>query len=77
MANDSKFGLGVSIWTKDLDAAYEAVERIDSGIIWINRHLRIPPEVPFGGTKDSGIGRENGLDALEQYLTEKTIILTP
>lgn len=77
MANDSKFGLGASIWTKDLDAAYEAVERIDSGIIWINRHLRIPPEVPFGGTKDSGIGRENGLDALEQYLTEKTIILTP
>lgn len=77
MANDSKFGLGVSIWTKDLDAAYEAVERIDSGIIWINRHLRIPPEVPFGGTKDSGIGRENGLDALEQYLTEKTVILTP
>lgn len=77
MANDSKFGLGASIWTKDLDAAYEAVERIDSGIIWINRHLRIPPEVPFGGTKDSGIGRENGLDALEQYLTEKTVILTP
>jgi len=77
MANDSGFGLGASIWTKNLDDAREAVERIDSGIIWINRHLRIPPEVPFGGVKDSGTGRENGLDSLEQYLTEKTVILSP
>lgn len=77
MANDSGFGLGASIWTKNLDDAREAVERIDSGIIWINRHLRIPPEVPFGGVKGSGTGRENGLDSLEQYLTEKTVILSP
>ncbi len=77
MANDSRFGLGASIWTKDLKTACEATDRIECGILWINRHMRIPPEVPFGGSKDSGIGRENGLAALEQYLTEKTVILTP
>jgi len=77
MANNSKFGLGASIWTKDLGTAYEAIDKIDSGILWINRHMRIPPEVPFGGSKSSGIGRENGLTALEQYLTEKTVILSP
>lgn len=77
MANDSKFGLGASIWTKDIETACEATDRIECGILWINRHMRIPPEVPFGGSKNSGIGRENGLKALEQYLTEKTVILTP
>jgi acyl-CoA reductase-like NAD-dependent aldehyde dehydrogenase len=50
---------------------------IDAGIVWVNRHLKIPPEVPFGGEKESGSGRENGLSAPERYMKEKTVIMTP
>lgn len=77
MANSTRFGLGASIWTNDIRNASKAIDEIRSGILWVNRHSRIPPEVPFGGDKNSGIGRENGLNALEQYLIEKTIIIAP
>lgn len=77
MANSTRFGLGASIWTNNLKNTSKAIDEIRSGILWVNRHMRIPPEVPFGGEGSSGIGRENGIDALEQYLTEKTIIITP
>jgi len=77
MANSTRFGLGASIWTNDMRNASKAIDKIRSGILWVNRHSRIPPEVPFGGDKNSGIGRENGLNALEQYLVEKTVIISP
>jgi len=77
MANSSKFGLGASIWTKNIKNISTAMDDVRSGILWVNKHSRIPPEVPFGGDKDSGTGRENGLNALEQYLMEKTIIVAP
>jgi len=77
MANSTRFGLGASIWTNDIKNASKAIDEIRSGILWVNRHSRIPPEVPFGGDKNSGIGRENGLNALEQYLIEKTVIIAP
>ncbi len=77
MANTSKFGLGASIWTNDIKNITTAIDEVRSGILWVNKHSRIPPEVPFGGDKESGTGRENGLNALEQYLMEKTIIIAP
>ena len=77
MANSTRFGLGASIWTNDMRNASKAVDGVKSGILWVNRHSRIPPEVPFRGVKGSGIGRENGQNALDGYLVEKTVIISP
>jgi acyl-CoA reductase-like NAD-dependent aldehyde dehydrogenase len=74
-ANRSKYGLGASIWTKDLDKARVGCERLNAGIIWINQHLKVAPEVPFGGVKESGFGRENGPYVLSEYMETKTIML--
>lgn len=76
-ANSTKYGLGASVWTKSLARAARAAEEIDAGIVWVNRHLKIPPEVPFGGEKASGNGRENGIYAPDRYMTEKTVIISP
>lgn len=74
-ANNTTYGLGASIWTKNLDRAVSGCERLKAGIIWINQHLKVAPEVPFGGIKESGVGRENGPYALSEYLDTKTIML--
>ncbi len=74
-ANNTIYGLGASVWTKNLDRAISGCEHLKAGIIWINQHLKVAPEVPFGGIKESGIGRENGSDALSEYLDIKTIML--
>ncbi|PWR72385.1 aldehyde dehydrogenase family protein [Methanospirillum stamsii] len=76
-ANATRFGLGSSVWTHDARTISRAIEELNAGIIWVNQHLRIPPEVPFGGMKSSGIGRENGRNALLSYLEEKTILINP
>lgn len=77
LANKSRFGLGASIWTKNIEHIDQASSGLRAGIIWVNQHLRIPPEVPFGGTKESGLGRENGYGALEEYLEKKTVLIRP
>lgn len=74
-ANNTIYGLGASIWTKNLDRAVFGCEQLKAGIIWINQHLKVAPEVPFGGIKESGVGRENGPYALSEYLDIKTIML--
>ena len=74
-ANNTCYGLGASIWTKNIDRARIGCERLNAGIIWLNQHLKVAPEVPFGGTRESGIGRENGPDALSEYLDLKTVML--
>jgi len=74
-ANRSKYGLGASVWTKDLSTVKQVYQEVNAGIIWVNRHLTVPPEVPFGGTNESGIGRENGSKALDSYTQSKTLFL--
>jgi len=76
-ANATRFGLGASVWTHDMRTISRATQELDAGIVWVNQHLRIPPEVPFGGVKSSGLGRENGRYALFHYLEEKTILIHP
>ena len=74
-ANRTSFGLGASVWTSNLHTAKRAFDEIHAGIIWVNRHLTVPPEIPFGGMNESGLGRENGLHALESYSRTKTLLL--
>jgi len=74
-ANRSQYGLGASIWTRDLATVKTVFTNVHAGIIWVNRHLTVPPEVPFGGTNESGIGRENGFNAIDSYTQTKTLYL--
>ena len=74
-ANNTRYGLGASVWTKDLTTVKRVFTEVRAGVIWVNRHLTVPPEIPFGGTKDSGIGRENGYHALDSYSQTKTLYL--
>ncbi|RQD83071.1 MAG: aldehyde dehydrogenase [Methanocalculus sp. MSAO_Arc2] len=75
IANNTRYGLGASIWTRDMKAGRTAAEELVAGIVWINQHMKLPPEVPFGGVKESGIGRENGMSYIEAYTEEKTILV--
>lgn len=75
LANATRFGLGASVWTKDLGTVKRVFGEVNAGIIWVNRHLTVPPEVPFGGVNESGTGRENGQHALESYSRTKTLFL--
>ena len=77
IANSTRYGLGASVWTRDIQTAMTASSELDAGMVWVNQHLRIPPDVPFGGVKASGTGRENGSGAFEPYLRSKTVLVKP
>ena len=72
-ANDSEYGLGGTVWTNDLDRGQEVASQILSGTIWVNKHLDLPFDVPFGGAKQSGLGVEYGQEGLEEFTQQKTI----
>lgn len=76
LANDSEFGLGAAVWTRDLSQAYRVSEKIEAGIVWVNTHHRNDPSSPWGGAKSaSGVGSENGIDAYHAYTTMKSTII--
>ena len=72
-ANNSDYGLGGSVWSSDIDRAYEVAKKVDSGTIWVNKHADLQPHVPFGGIKTSGIGTELGTDGLNEFTQRKVI----
>ena len=74
-ANNSIFGLGSSVWTRDINKAMMAAERIESGYTWINSAQIIYDELPFGGVKQSGIGKEHGEEAIEHYTESKSVVI--
>jgi acyl-CoA reductase-like NAD-dependent aldehyde dehydrogenase len=74
-ANNSIFGLGSSIWTNDLNRATKAAERIEAGYTWINSPQIIYDELPFGGFKQSGLGKEHGIEALDYYTETKAVVV--
>ena len=75
MANDSNFGLGSSIWTYNVQYIHKAAQEIESGMTWVNQIHYGYDELPFGGVKQSGIGREHGPEALEHYLESKSVVV--
>jgi acyl-CoA reductase-like NAD-dependent aldehyde dehydrogenase len=66
-ANASPYGLGGSIWSTDLVKAHALAEQMDSGTVWINKHLELAPNIPFGGAKFSGLGMELGEEGLAEF----------
>jgi acyl-CoA reductase-like NAD-dependent aldehyde dehydrogenase len=75
IANDVPFGLGASIWTADTAHALRLADRLDCGTIWINDHHRVDPALPWGGMKDSGLGREAGLEGWHEYTQTKSVVV--
>ncbi|MCZ4314816.1 aldehyde dehydrogenase [Comamonadaceae bacterium G21597-S1] len=73
IANDSRFGLGAGVWTGDIARAMRMSERIQAGTVWVNTYRAVSYMSPFGGYKDSGLGRENGAEAILQYLQTKSV----
>ncbi len=74
-ANASQFGLGSSIWTRDLTAATIAAERIRAGYTWVNSPQIVYDELPFGGFGESGLGKEHGDEALDYYQESKSVVV--
>lgn len=72
-ANDTDFGLAAGVFTKDLERAHRVVASLQAGTIWINSYNLTPIEMPFGGYKQSGIGRENSLAAVDHYTQRKSV----
>jgi acyl-CoA reductase-like NAD-dependent aldehyde dehydrogenase len=72
-ANNSEYGLGGSVWSSDLDKAYDVAKKVDSGTIWVNKHADLQPHIPFGGIKTSGIGTELGAEGLHEFTQRKVI----
>ncbi|RLN67813.1 hypothetical protein BBJ29_006800, partial [Phytophthora kernoviae] len=75
LANDSPFGLGAAVWTNSIKRAHRVAHYLEAGIIWLNDHHRNDPSSPWGGVKDSGVGRENGLEAYRSYTQVKSVIV--
>jgi phenylacetaldehyde dehydrogenase len=74
-ANDTSYGLAASIWTKDVSAMHQLAAKLKAGTVWGNCHAVIDPALPFGGFKQSGIGREQGREGIEAYTELKTVII--
>jgi phenylacetaldehyde dehydrogenase len=74
-ANDTSYGLAASIWTKDVSAMHKLAAKLKAGTVWGNCHAVIDPALPFGGFKQSGIGREQGREGIEAYTELKTVII--
>ena len=72
-ANNSEFGLGGSVWSNDLEKAQKIADQLDTGTVWINQHTVFGPHIPFGPTKQSGLGVEWGKEGLLEFTTIKVI----
>ena len=67
IANDSPFALGSAIWTRDVARAHRVAGRLEAGMVWVNDHHRLDPSSPWGGLKESGVGREGGWESFHDF----------
>jgi acyl-CoA reductase-like NAD-dependent aldehyde dehydrogenase len=75
LANDVDYGLSASIWTKSIETAQAVSSATKAGIVWVNSIFELDPMAPFGGYKQSGLGRELGPDSIEAYTQVKTVVM--
>ena len=73
LANDSRYGLAGAVWTKDIHRGHRVAHAMRTGTVWINAYRVVGPDVPFGGYGLSGLGRENGIEAVHEYTVTKAI----
>ena len=76
LANDIEYGLSTTIWTRDLDRTMRLSKKIESGVVWVNSWLMRDLRTPFGGMKNSGVGREGGLEALRFFTEPKNVCIS-
>jgi acyl-CoA reductase-like NAD-dependent aldehyde dehydrogenase len=73
LANDTEFGLAAGVWTRDVNRVHKMARALEAGTIWVNMYRSMAFNSPFGGYKSSGIGRQNGIEAVHQYLQTKSV----
>jgi acyl-CoA reductase-like NAD-dependent aldehyde dehydrogenase len=74
-ANSSEYGLGATVWSASTERALQVAQKLETGTVWINKHLDLPPDVPYGGVKQSGFGVELGQQGLEEFTQMRIINL--
>ncbi|KAL4970160.1 aldehyde dehydrogenase family-domain-containing protein [Aspergillus stella-maris] len=75
VANGTSYALGASVWTNDFTQAHRVADKIEAGIVWVNGHHLNDPSSPWGGFRESGLGKENGVEAFESYSKVKSTVL--
>ena len=76
IANDTLYGLGAGVWTRDTHQAYQIARKIEAGRVWVNNYHSYPAHAPFGGYKKSGIGRETHKMMLDHYRQTKNMLIS-
>lgn len=74
-ANATIYGLGASVWTRDIAKGERLARKLKAGSVWLNSHLELQPNIPFGGHKHSGIGAENGVDGLKAFCNTRALYI--
>ena len=75
MANGTRYGLSASVWTSDVKRAHRVARKLESGLVWVNTWMFRDLRTPFGGVKESGVGREGGTEALKFFTETKNICI--
>jgi acyl-CoA reductase-like NAD-dependent aldehyde dehydrogenase len=73
IANATEFGLAASVWTVDVARAHRVASKLVFGMVWINDHHRLDPASPWGGFKNSGVGRETGVESFDQFTEPRAV----
>jgi len=76
-ANNSRFGLGGSVWTKDIAKGAEIAGQLEAGVVWVNHHVGLSRDLPFGGMKESGMGRQGHAIGVKGDMEAQVVVIPP